>query len=204
MGATKLSVYVFFDILRYSFSRELWGFFIAIACMALFIFLIQGWYKDATFSLSSYVVGALLLVLLSFQCVLVAGSLKIIDMSDKYENRISAIVDNAFSPSDEVSLAQASDIIDTITDEFPVLQYYIGGGQFSGFTAKELPHAIAKELRSFMRWYIFRRILWCLSFVIVGAICVIKSMSKSYARQRTQRPLSIQHDRKRVSRRPRR
>lgn len=195
---------VLFDILRYSFSSIIWGILIAIGCMALFVFLIKGWYKDATFSPVSYVVGALLFLLLSFQCVLVVGSLKIIDMSDEYENRISAIVDNVFSPSDEVSLAQASDVIDTIIDEFPILQYYIGGGEFSGFTAKELPHAIAQELRSFMRWYIFRRILWCLGFVIVGAVCVIRSMSRGYALQRSQRLQRIQHDRKRVSRRPRR
>ena len=75
-------------------------------------------------------------------------------------------------------MPQASDVIDAIIDEFPILQYYIGGGEFSGFTAKELPHAMADELRSFMRWYIFRRILWCLGFVIVGAICVIKSLSR--------------------------
>jgi hypothetical protein len=182
----------------------IWGILIALACMALFVFLIKGWYKDATFSPVSYVVGALLFLLLSFQCVLIVGSLKIIDMSDEYEKRISAIVDNVYSPSDEVSLAQASDVIDTIIDEFPILQYYIGGGEFSGYTAKELPHAIAQELRSFMRWYIFRRILWCLGFVIVGAVCVIKSMSRNYVRQRAQRPQRIQHDRKRVSRRLRR
>lgn len=122
-------------------------------------------------------------------------------MSDVYEERISNIVDSAYSPSEEVSLSQASDVIDKIIDEYPILHYYIGGGDFSGFTAKELPHAIAQELRSFMWWYIFRRILWCLGFVIVGAICVIKTMSKSYSRQRTQR---IQRDRKHVSRRPRR
>ncbi len=195
---------VLFDILRYSFSSMIWGILIALACMALFVFLIKGWYKDATFSPVSYVVGALLFLLLSFQCVLIVGSLKIIDMSDEYEKRISAIVDNVYSPSDEVSLAQASDVIDTIIDEFPILQYYIGGGEFSGYTAKELPHAIAQELRSFMRWYIFRRILWCLGFVIVGAVCVIKSMSRNYVRQRAQRPQRIQHDRKRVSRRLRR
>ena len=170
---------VLFDILRYSLSSLLWGILIAFACMALFGFLIKGWYKDATFSPVSYVVGALLFLLLSFQCVLVVGSLKIIDMSDEYENRISAVVDSVYSPSDEVSLSQASDVIDTIIDEFPILQYYIGGGEFSGFTAEQLPHAMADELRSFMRWYIFRRILWCLGFVIVGAICVIRSMSKT-------------------------
>ena len=122
-------------------------------------------------------------------------------MTDEYEQRITTIVESVYSPSDEVSMSQASDVIDTIIDEFPILEYYIGGGEFSGFTASQLPHAMADELRSFMRWYIFRRILWCLGFVIVGAICVIKSLSKNYQTVRRQR---VQLDRKRVSRRPRR
>ena len=195
---------VLFEILRYSLSSMFWGVLIAVICMGLFVFLIKGWYKDATFSPISYLVGALLFLLLSFQCVLVVGSLKIIDMTDEYENRITTIVNSVYSSYEEVSLTQASDIIDRIIDEYPILQYYIGGGQFSGFTAQELPHAIAQELRSFMRWYILRRILWCLGFVIVGAICVIKSMSKNYPKPRTQRIQSIQRDRKRVSRKPRR
>lgn len=192
---------VLFDILRYSFSSMIWGILIAVACIALFVFLIKGWYKDATFSPISYVVGAILFLFLSFQCILIVGSLKIISMTDEYEQRITNIVESVYSPSDMVSMPQASDVIDTIIDEFPILEYYIGGGEFSGFTAEQLPHAIADELRSFMRWYIFRRILWCLGFVIVGAICVIKSLSKNYQGIRRQR---VQHDRRRVSRRTRR
>lgn len=192
---------VLFDILRYSFSSMIWGILIAVACMALFVFLIKGWYKDATFSPISYVVGAFLFLFLSFQCILIVGSLKIISMTDEYEQRITNIVESVYSPSDMVSMPQASDVIDTIIDEFPILEYYIGGGEFSGFTAEQLPHAMADELRSFMRWYIFRRILWCIGFVIVGAICVIKSLSKNYQGIRRQR---VQHDRRRVSRRTRR
>ena len=192
---------VLFDILRYSFSSMIWGILIAVACMALFVFLIKGWYKDATFSPISYVVGAFLFLFLSFQCILIVGSLKIISMTDEYEQRITNIVESAYSPSDMVSMPQASDVIDTIIEEFPILEYYIGGGEFSGFTAEQLPHAMADELRSFMRWYIFRRILWCLGFVIVGAICVIKSLSKNYQGIRRQR---VQNDRRRVSRRTRR
>lgn len=192
---------VLFDILRYSFSSMIWGILIAVACIALFVFLIKGWYKDATFSPISYAVGAILFLFLSFQCILIVGSLKIISMTDEYEQRITNIVESAYSPSDMVSMPQASDVIDTIIEEFPILEYYIGGGEFSGFTAEQLPHAMADELRSFMRWYIFRRILWCLGFVIVGAICVIKSLSKNYQGIRRQR---VQNDRRRVSRRIRR
>jgi len=191
---------VLFEILRYSFSSVIWGVLIAIFCMALFVFLIKGWYKDATFSPVSYLVGAVLFLFLSFQCVLIVGSLKIISMTDDYEQQITALV-QSYSPEDEVSQAQASEVIDAIINEFPILEYYISGGEFSGYTASQLPAAIAQELRSFMRWYIFRRILWCLGFVAVGAYLVIRSLSKNYTNTRRER---IQHDRKRVSRRPRR
>ncbi len=195
---------ILFDILRYSFGSIIWGILITIVCMTLFVFLIKGWYKDATFSPISYVVGVILFFLLSFQCILIMGSFKIIDMADEYEERITEVVDKSYYPSDEVSQYQASNVLNTIIFEFPILEYYIGGGVFAGFTASELPHAIVQELRSFMRWYIFRRILWCLGFVFVGAVCVIKSMSQNYTRPRSHRFQNVQYDRRRVSRRTRR
>ena len=196
-----------FDILRYSFSSAIWGVLIAIICMALFVFLIKGWYKDATFSPISYIIGAILFMFLSIQCVLIVGSLKIISTTDYYETEISRIVDNKYDATDEVTKGQADDIIQVIIDRFPILHYYISGGQFSGFTVKELPHAMVDELRSFMRWYIFRRILWCLGFVIIGAVCVIKSLSRNYnplRRSERQQRQRVQAERRRVSRRPRR
>lgn len=174
-----------YDILRYSFSSVIWGFLIAIICMALFIFLIKGWYKDAAFSPISYVIGAILFLFLSIQCILIVGSIKIIDTTDYYETEISHIVDNTYDDLDEVSMGNADLIIKEIIDKFPILQYYISGGEFSGFTAKELPHAIADELRSFMRWYIFRRILWCLGFVIVGTVLAIRSLDRGLKRKKT-------------------
>ena len=200
-------MWALYDILRYSISSVIWGILIAVACMSLFVFLIKGWYKDATFSPVSYVIGAVLFLFLSVQCVLIVGSLKIIDTTDYYETEIANIVDSAYDTADEITIGQADDIIQVIIDRFPLLQYYIGGGEFSGFTAKELPHAMADELRSFMRWYIFRRILWCLGFVIVGAICVIRSLSKSSTPLRQSERLQrqrVQTERRRVSRRPRR
>ena len=200
-------MWALFDILRYSFSSAIWGVLIAIICMALFVFLIKGWYKDATFSPISYIIGAILFMFLSIQCVLIVGSLKIISTIDYYETEISRIVDNKYDATDEVTKGQADDIIQVIIDRFPILHYYISGGQFSGFTVKELPHAMVDELRSFMRWYIFRRILWCLGFVIIGAVCVIKSLSRNYnplRRSERQQRQRVQAERRRVSRRPRR
>ena len=200
-------LWALFDILKYSFSSAIWGILIAIICMSLFVFLIKGWYKDATFSPISYLIGAVLFMFLSFQCVLIVGSLKIIETTDYYENEISNIVNNMYEATDEISKGNADILIKEIIDRNPILQNYISGGEFSGYTAQELPHAMADELRSFMRWYIFRRILWCLGFVIVGAICVIKSLSRSYTplrRMERGERQRVQTERRRVSRRPRR
>ena len=200
-------MWALFDILRYSFSSVIWGVLIAVACMALFVFLIKGWYKDATFSPVSYLVGGILFLFLSFQCILIVGSIKIIDTTDYYETEITNIVNSVYDATDKVSVKKSDEIIKEIIEEFPILQYYISGGEFSGFTAMELPHAMADELRSYMRWYIFRRLLWCLGFVIVGAICVIKSLSRNYSplrrSERGQRQ-RVQTERRRVSRRTRR
>ena len=99
-------------------------------------------------------------------------------MIDVYEQQVASLVES-FPSNEEISKSQASDVVDAIINEFPILEYYIGGGEFTGYTAGELPSAIAQELRAFMHWYIFRRLLWCLGFVIIGAICVIRFMSKT-------------------------
>jgi len=195
-----------FEILSYSFSSLIWGTLISAACMSLFIFLIKGWYKDATFSPISYIVGIILFFFLSFQCVLIVGSLKIISMIDVYEQQVASLVES-FPSNEEISKSQASDVVDAIINEFPILEYYIGGGEFTGYTAGELPSAIAQELRTFMHWYIIRRLLWCLGFVIVGATCVIKSLSQSYTPLRHREiphRQQVQTERRRVYRRQRR
>jgi len=185
------------DILRYSISSLFWGLLIAITSMALFVFLIKGWYKDAQFSLSSYIVGLILFFLLSFQCILIVGSLTIISTSDQYESYIEQSVSH-YDPNREVTLEESDAIIKNLIYEYPLLRYYIGGGEFTGYNIQQIPSAIIQELKSFMRWYIFRRLLWCIFFVVIGAVCVIKSMSSKYTSKRRVRPQRT--DRMRVRR----
>ena len=56
----------FLNIICYSIGSLLWGVVIGAICMALFFLLIKGWWKDAVMSLSTYIVGGILGVLLMF------------------------------------------------------------------------------------------------------------------------------------------
>ena len=167
---------VLFDILRYSMSSIFWGILIAIALMGLFVFLIKGWYKNALFTPASYLVGGVIFLLLSFQCTFIVGALKIISTTDHYESEVESLMDQYYKPYQEVTEEGANQAIQQLIDEYPLLEHYISGGEFTGWNADQLPHAIASELRSFMRSYIVRRLLWSLGFVVVGAVVVIKTM----------------------------
>ena len=82
-----------------------------------------------------------------------------------------------------IPMHKSEQVIDWLVTEYPILQHYFDSGEFTGYTAQQLPAAIRAEIRSFLRFYIMRRLLWCLGFVIVGAVLVIKSIAKEYEKK---------------------
>lgn len=149
-----------------------------LPCLALFFFLIRGWYRNATFTPISYVIGFFLFLLLAFQCTMIVGAIKIINISPYYESQIQQLVGTYFPPSQEITGQESEQVIDWLVTEYPILQHYFDTGEFTGYTAQQLPAVMGAEIRSFLRFYILRRLLWCLGFVIVGAVLVIRSISK--------------------------
>ena len=172
-----------FDLLRFSFSSIIWGILITIICFVLFFFLIQGWYKNAAFTPMSYVIGIILFLFLAFQCTMIVCAIKIIIVSHYYEAQIQQLINSYFSYDQEITKQESEQLIGWLVNEYPILQHYFNSGEFVGYTALELPQAVGEAIRSFLRFYILRRLLWCLGFVIVGAILVIKSISKGYERK---------------------
>lgn len=165
------------EILKYSIGSLFWGILIGILCLALYLFLVKGWYKSAAFSPATYIVGAILGVLLIIQCVLICGACAIISATDDYEPILTNIVAGVVGFSNEIeTLEESQVIIDQLIASDPLVASYIGGGEFTGYTAQQLPGVMCEELRSYMRWYIFRRIMWSLGFVIVATVIVIKTL----------------------------
>ena len=175
------------DILTYSLSSLFWGILVALACMGFFVLLVRGWYKDAMFSLGTWCVLILLFILLSFQCTMFVGSLKLMSTIDDFEYNAKALTEQ-FMPGDEIVEEEESQaVLNKLIDTYPLLKYYVGSGEFTGFKVSELPHAMATTLNSYLKWYAIRRLLWCLGFVVVAAFLAIKSLSRHSPRQSTRR-----------------
>lgn len=184
-----------FELLKLSFSSLIWGVLITILCLVLFFVLIKGWYRSATYTPLSYLIGTVLFLFLGFQCTMIVGGLKINSLSQEYYMQIETLVNHFYDADDSVSTQASTKLVDRLIRENPILQYYIGWGEFSGYTASQLPQAVVSTLQTYIRWYIVRRLLWCLFFVGVGAFVVIRSMAMarrrphSYGGPRASRPV---------------
>ena len=175
------------DILTYSLSSLFWGLLVALACMGLFVLLVKGWYKDAMFSLVTWFEIILLFILLSFQCTMLVGSLKIMDNIEDFEYNAKTLIYKYIPGNDIVTEEESQAVLYKLIETYPLLKYYVGSGVFKGYTASELPHEMASTLNSYLKWYVFRRLLWCVVFVALAAFFTIRSLSnKSTVRPRRQ------------------
>lgn len=167
-----------FDILSLSTGSVVWGVLIALVMMTLFVFIVRGWWKDAMFTVPTYILGAVLTVLLMVQCTLLVGAMKIINMTDTYQPVVEGFVNTYFTPTEVVTKEKADEVLGDFINEYPLIQHYISSGEFYGMQAAELATSIMEELRSYMRWYILRRFLWSLGFTIVLGGLAIYTMDR--------------------------
>lgn len=183
------------------------GLLIGIFCIALFFVLIKGWWKDASFGCLSYLIGFVLGIILIYQSVLACGSIAIINTADCCEPVLTEIVNKYTNDADmEVTSEQSDEVLKEFSAGNAIMASFIDDSHFVNYTASELPHAIIAKLKSNMRWFIFRRILWSLGLTIVAAVAVIKTMSRQFAQhERTGRTRQriARTDRTRIVRRRR-
>ncbi|MDO4160250.1 MAG: hypothetical protein Q4D41_07330 [Prevotellaceae bacterium] len=197
---------LFFDIIGFSASSLLWGLLIALVCVVLFAFIIKGWWKNAMFTPPTYIIGFVLFVLLAIQFTLIIGSIKIINKTEYYEQEITSVINSI--NIENTTTQQTDSIIKELKSEYPIIENYINEADYHGKSLAQMPHTIALNIKSYLKSYILRRMLWALGFIIVGIICTIKSISvgngtrrhRQYS-QNSRRPIDSGHSRKHIRRR---
>lgn len=153
-------------ILHYSASSLFFGAVLALLGVGLVTLLVRGWYKDALFSPWTYAVGALLFILLSVQGTLLVGAAKLMEATDECQQIAAALIDQ-YKP-------QAEEALDSLG--------------YAGTVPTDVVDEKAEALRSALGWYIFRRAMWGLGFIVVGAAIALRTLQRAPSqRQRPQR-----------------
>lgn len=218
---------IFFSILQFAASSLFWGVLMAVAMMALFVFIVRGWWKDALFTVWTYLIGAILAILLAYECTLIMGALKIRNMCDEFEGILTEIVDRYYpNKYMEVSPEKSAEMFNELAEQFPLLHNYVsatiegsdihGSGYIygEGYSAADLPHGMIQYLKEIVTEFMMHRIYWALGFAIVLgiiAILTIKKQSNSNLKKRNTERLDrhggsrgterISRDTRRISRR---
>lgn len=164
------------NIFYHSLGSMLVGVVLTIIGIILMYVLIRLWWRNSTFSIASIAVGIILFFFLSFQSILLCGAITIKSYCDDVEFYVNELVQNI--PNTQAFSTEDSQVIlDHISEEWPLVGYYVNMADFHGHTSDTIAEAMSDELRSYMNWFIFRRICWSLLFVVVGAVIVIKTIS---------------------------
>lgn len=164
------------NIFYHSLGSMLVGVVLTIIGIILMYVLIRLWWRNSTFSIASIAVGIILFFFLSFQSILLCGAITIKSCCDDVEFYVNKLVQDI--PSTQAFSTEDSQVIlDHISEEWPLVGYYVNMADFQGHTSDTIAEAMSDELRSYMNWFIFRRICWSLLFVVVGAVIVIKTIS---------------------------
>ena len=164
------------NIFYLSLGSLLVGVVLTIVGIIAMYMLIRLWWRNSTFSIASILVGVVLFFFLSFQSILLCGAITIKSYCDDVEHYVNVLVQNV-SSMHSFSTEDSQLILDQISKEWPLVGYYVNMADFQGHTSDTIAQAMSDELRSYMNWFIFRRICWSLLFVVVGAIIVIKTIS---------------------------
>lgn len=178
------------DIFRYSIGNIFWGILLSAFCMFLLFFLIRGFYPKYIFNIKSYIIGAILFVVLAFQSVLFTGALTIKKKSNEVGNYINDYVTAYYPTNAQISVEDSQILFDEILKDYPLIRRYVDKGTFTGFNPSNIAEAVVNTINNHFNWYMLRRIMWSLLFVCVSVFIAILTAD---VKRQTGRPTKRQH-----------
>lgn len=173
---------ILFSIMSRSVGNLFLGILLTVIGIILLFFLIQSWFSNSTFTPISYITGAILFFLLSFQVVLLCGAITTKSYCNDVEVTINDWVKNI--PNDrQFDKESSQQNLNQITEDWPLVGHFIGETDFSEHTPTNIAQSMTEKIHSFMNKFILRRIGWSLLFVVSAAFIVIKTMGRTRERQ---------------------
>ena len=181
-----------------------WGILIATVVTAMVYLIIYNMYgKDKRFTPISFIIAPILVALLTYQCSLLVGAIKV-----KNQCNDIAIMINSFLPQNVVRDAIDTDELENAIEQasvfFPVLSELIDIRAIRMDKSSSLGKAITKNINSKINWFIVRRVLLSLLFVLIATLGLYKSLALAYNTSRVRRSRPYQERKRMGNRRKRR
>jgi len=117
-----------------------------------------------------YITGIVIALLLIVQISLLIGAIQAKDAADAAEIYLSQLLENR---SGTVGANDSQQILESVTDRFPIIGVYIGIADFTGHNVSDLAESMHDTMISFLNTYIWHRIIWSISIIVLGCLIVM-------------------------------
>lgn len=155
------------------------GVLLALVLSLGLVFLAMKLFSPVRIKLFSWVLLLFMTLLICYQSVLLVGG----GYAKSYMNDISesvlTVVNTTRTAIDGTvsTFYQHEQVLEDLTEKYPLLQSYISEINLQEYinSGLSVPEIVVKELNSMVNFYMLRRVLWILGFLLLGVIVVAYS-----------------------------
>lgn len=181
----------FFSLITTAFSSIFYGLLATAAVMAVLYLLLTAISNSIKEQPSFYFVGGGLALLLFVQLTLMIGAMQARDLVDDAALMVKQAVNGVYGHMD---MSSSQQVMDVITEHYPVIGSYFDIADFSGASVDELPECVEATLGEAFSAYIWRRVWWALG-ITVAAVAIVIFMDKPARSSRGRRSeFASRHD----------
>ncbi|MBR1499267.1 MAG: hypothetical protein IJ615_06525 [Bacteroidaceae bacterium] len=177
---------VFFSLISTAFSCLFYGLVATTAVMAILYAVLRSLGRDIVQTIPFYLTGVVLAVLLTIQFSLLTGAMQGMGVADSAETFIRQQLDNA---TGIIDAQESRQVMEALTEQFPVIGSFIGKTDLSGSDVTELPEKVHESITGYLSNYIWRRVWWILGTIVVA--CVVAVIARETSDTKTSK--GIQH-----------
>lgn len=161
---------IFFSLFSTAFSSVFYGIVVTVTVMALLYFALKSVSKGIVQTPIFFVTGIVLAVLLAIQSTLLIGALEAKDATDAAELYLNQLLEGS---QGVISAKESQQVMDALTEKFPLIGVYANIADFSGNDWAELPRVIHDTLTSYLNSFIWHRVWWSLAIIALACLVVM-------------------------------
>lgn len=158
---------IFFSLFSEAFSCVGYGLLIAAFIVATLYFLLSTASKGIVRSFPFWISMVILFFAAWINMSVMVGAIKVNSATTAMEMWLNQYLYNLDGIAD---IRSSQEIGELLNEQFPILASYVNLFDFSGYSLRELPFAIAEAVRGEMSGQIWSNVLWTLAFIAAAVI----------------------------------
>ena len=177
---------IFFELFTTAFMCIFYGVLITSVLMTVVYFVLRQVNRGTVSTIPFFLVGVVLFVSLSFQQTLMVGAIKAKGYLNAVAEYVEEIADVKDGIVERTSREVNSDYVQKIKKQFPEFSLFVDVDKF-GESLNDMGTTVTKmkeNTSSSLNYYILRRIMWSLGFLVAAIVivCLLDSGSSSSER----------------------